>query len=211
MQRPIRVCATAFLAVLASCSRGAKPTTVAAQAPISLAGFAAQRIVVTPTIRVVAAENEPLIRELGSAAALARFVDSVFARQLRDRNLGGNWIMPAELARAFERNRSYATDPYQLAVEPLRAARFAAGGKYGEPLSSQLRTMIAMHQDARNVLIPAAVQVQGGRVTLRVALVDPRYAEARWVGDVKSDSVATPTRASVTQVAGRLAALFEAP
>lgn len=210
MQRPIRVCATTLLAVLASCNRGAKPTTVAERAPVSLAGFAAQRLVVTPTIRVVAADTDPLVREFGSAAALTRFFDSEFARLLRERSLGGTWIMPAELTRAFERNRSYATDPHQLAIEPVRAPKFAAGAKYGEPLSSQLRTMIAMHQDTRHVLLPAAVQIQAGRVSLRVALLDPRFAEARWVGDVQSDSVATPSRASISQVAGRLAALFEA-
>jgi hypothetical protein len=211
VQRPLRVCATALLAVLASCNRGAKVSTVAAQAPISLAAFAAQRIVVAPTIRVIGGENDPLLRDLGSGSALARYFDGELARQFRDRNLGGSWVMPADLVRAFERNRPYAADPYQLAIEPVRAPRFAAGAKYGEPLSSQLRTMIAMHEDARVVLLPAAIQIQTGRVSLRVALLDPRLAEARWVGDVVSDSVAAPTRASLTQVAGRLAALFAAP
>ena len=119
--------------------------------------------------------------------------------------------MPPDLARAYERNRAYATDPYQLAIEPVRGPKFAAGSKYGEPLSTQLRTMIAMHADTRLVLLPAALQLSNGRASLRVALLDPRTAEAQWVGDVMSDSVATPTRASITQVAGRLAALFAAP
>ena len=205
------MCATALLAAFASCNRGAKVSTVAAQSPISLAGFAAQRIVVTPANRVLAADADPLMRDFGSASALARYFDSEFDRQLRAQSLGGNWIMPADLVRSFERNRVYSTDPYRLAIEPVRAPRFAAGSKYGEPLSSQLRSMIAMHDEARLVLLPAAVQLQNGRVSLRVALLDPRYAEARWVGDVMSDSVASPTRASITQVAGRLAALFAAP
>jgi hypothetical protein len=211
VQRPIRVCATALLAVLASCNRGAKVSTVAAQAPISLAGFAAQRIVVAPAIRVLAAETDPLMRDFGSASALATYFDTEFARQLRAQNLGGQWVMPVDLARAFERNRAYASDPHQLAIEPVRAPKFVVGSKYGEPLSTQLRTMIAMHDDARLVLLPAAIQLVNGRASLRVALLDPRYAEARWVGDVVSDSIAAPTRASITQVAGRLAALFAAP
>lgn len=199
------------LATLASCNRGANTGTPPATAVAPLAVYAAQRLLVTPTARVLASEADPLVREFGTAVALGRFLDGELARLLRDRGIGGNLILPAELARAYERNRSYASDPHNLAIEPVRAVKFIAGSKYGEPLSSQLRTMIALHEDARHVLLPAALQFQGGRTVLRVALLDPRYAEARWVGDIKSDSAAVPTRSSLTQVAVRLADLFVAP
>jgi hypothetical protein len=208
--RSVRVFSTAVLAALASCSRGAKTDTAPAEvAP--LAAYAPQRIIVTPTIRVLASESDSLIRQFGSAAAVRRFFDGEVARVLRERAIGSNWIMPVELARAYDRNRTYASDPYNLAVEPVRAVKFLAGSKYGEPLSSQLRTMIALHEDGRLVLLPAALQVHGGRVALRVALLDPRYAEARWVGDIRSDSASLASRASLTQIAGRLADLFVAP
>ena len=159
----------------------------------------------------MSSDTGSLVREFGTASAVSRFFDGELARLLRERGIGTNWIMPAELARAYERNRMYASDPYNLAIEPLRSLKFVAGSKYGEPLSSQLRTMVALHEGARLVLLPAALQFQGGRTVLRVALLDPRYAEARWVGDIKSDSTQVQTRSSLTQVAGRLADLFAAP
>jgi hypothetical protein len=160
---------------------------------------------------VLAPEADPLLREFGTPGALGRFFDAEVARLFRERGIGTNWILPADLARAYERNRSYASDPYNLAIEPLRSVKFVAGSKYGEPLSSQLRTMIALHEDARHVLLPATLQVTGGRTVLRVALLDPRYAEARWVGDIRSDSGVVQTRSSLAQVAVRLADMFVAP
>ena len=173
-----------------------------------LAAYASQRVVLTPTSRVVSSDTDALVREFGTTSALSRFFDSEVARVFRSRGIGANWIHPPELARAYERNRAYAADPFNLAIEPVRAAKFVVGSKYGEPLSSQLRTMIALHEDARLVLLPAVLQLQGGRAVLRVALVDPRYAEARWVGDIKSDSTVVATRSSLAQLAGRLADLF---
>jgi hypothetical protein len=208
---PVRVCSTVVLAALASCSRGANTETPPAIVGAPLAVYAPQRLVVAPTIRVLASETDPLVREFGTPAELRRFFDGEVARLFRERGIGTNWILPAELTRAYERNRSYASDPYNLAIEPLRSLKFVAGSKYGEPLSSQLRTMIALHEDARHVLLPATLQMAGGRTVLRVALLDPRYAEARWVGDIRSDSAAAPRRSSLTQVAVRLAELFVAP
>lgn len=211
MLRLLRVGSTVVLAALASCSRGANTGTPPAAVAPPLAAYAAQRLVVTPTSRVLSSEADPLVREFGTTAALGRFFDAELARLFRERGIGANWILPAELARAYDRNRSYASDPYNLAIEPVRSLKFVAGSKYGEPLSSQLRTMVALHEDTRHVLLPAALQVAGGRTVLRVALLDPRFAEARWVGDVRSDSAAVQTRSSLTQVAVRLAELFVAP
>jgi hypothetical protein len=198
-------------AALASCNRGAKTGTAPETPPPPLADYAAQRLVVTPTIRVTFSETDSLVRELGTASAVGRYLDGELLQRLRELGLGANWILPADLVRAFERNRSYAADPYQLAIEPLRSPRFVAGSKYGEPLSSQLRTMIALHDDARLVLLPMHLRLQDGRAVLRVALLDPRFAEARWVGEIRSDSAAAPSRSSLTQVSRRLADLFIAP
>jgi hypothetical protein len=124
--------------------------------------------------------------------------------------------LPAELSRAYERNRSYATDPYQLTVNALRSPAFVAASRYDEPLASQLRTMIALHDDTRVVLVPVEVRFErvgvgsAGRAILRTALLDARTTEARWVGDVQSDASSTPARA-LESVAARLADLFLAP
>jgi len=210
---PLRVCSTFLLAALASCHRGAKTDAAPAVVAPPLATYTPQRIAITPTIRMMSSDTggAALVHEFGSASAVSRFFDGELARLLRERGIGTNWIMPADLVRAYERNRSYASDPYNLAIESVRPVKFVAGSKYGEPLSSQLRTMIALHEEARFVLLPATLQFYGGRTVLRVALLDPRYAEARWVGDIRSDSIPVQTRSSLTQVAGRLADLFVAP
>ncbi|MEX2153204.1 MAG: hypothetical protein WD825_07685 [Gemmatimonadaceae bacterium] len=209
--RTVRVCSTVVFAALASCNRGAKTGTAPETPAPPLVGYAAQRLVVTPTIRVTFSETDSLVRELGTASAVGRYLDGELLQRLRERGLGANWILPADLVRAYERNRRYAADPYQLVIEPLRSPRFIAGSKYAEPLSSQLRTMIALHDDARLVLLPMSLRLQSGRAVLRVALLDPRFAEARWVGEIRSDSAAAPSRSSLTQVSRRLADLFVAP
>lgn len=133
---------------------------------------------------------------------------------LTARGLAPRWILPAELSRAYERNRTYATDPYQLATDPLRAPSFKSGERYAEPLSSQLRTMIALHEDTRYVLIPVDLRFEregtGGRAIVRFALLDPRSAEARWVGELPGAAAQTPSLA-LDSVADRLADLFVAP
>lgn len=207
----LRVCSTVLLAALASCNRGAKTETAPPVVAPPLATYTPQRIAITPTIRAMSSDTAALVREFGTASAISRFFDGELARLLRERGIGNHWIMPADLVRAHERNRSYASDPYNLAIESVRPVKFVAGSKYGEPLSSQLRTMIALHEEARFVLLPATLQFHGGRTVLRVALLDPRYAEARWVGDIRSDSAQVQTRSSLTQVARRLADLFVAP
>jgi hypothetical protein len=77
--------------------------------------------------------------------------------------------------------------------------------------------MIALHEDTRFVLVPVQLHFDGGegsgkvgKAVLRVALLDPRFAEAKWVGDVKGDAVATAALA-LSSVASRLADLFVAP
>ena len=195
------------LVTLAACGRGS--ATTAGQAP-ALASYAVQRMVLAPTARVRAPDTVALVRERGGSRALARSLDSAIVTQLRERDLARNWILPAELQRAFERNRTYASDPYQLAVEPIRSDDFEAGKKFGEPLSSQLRTMIALHEDARHVIVPVELRLGGEQPALRVAVIDPRTAEARWVGTVEGEPGAVTAR-SLTQLAERLVNLFFAP
>lgn len=217
MQRTSRVRATVALILLASCNRAAKtgtPDPVEAGRPLAV--FATQRIVVTPTARVRAADSLGWVQQLGGVRAVARRLDTAIVAVLDARGLASRWILPAELARSYERNRTYATDPYQLVVEELRSPRFAARQKYGEPLSSQLRTMIALHEDARLVMLPVELRFEregagtAGRGVLRMVIVDPRFAEARFVADVKGDTSSVPARALAT-VASRLADLFVAP
>jgi hypothetical protein len=200
--------------LLASCNRAAQtgtPDPVEAARPLAV--FATQRMVVTPTARV-RADSLGWVQQLGGVRAVARRLDTAIVAVFDARGLASRWVLPADLQRSYERNRTYATDPYQLVVEQLRSPTFAAAQKYGEPLSSQLRTMIALHDDARMVLLPVEVRFEregsAGRAILRTVVLDPRYAEARFVADIKGDTSSVPARALAT-VASRLADLFVAP
>lgn len=200
-------------APIAACSRGPRISTpLPGERP--LASYATQRVALVP---VASARFDTLgwVTQLGGATAAARRLDSTIARQLAARGVGSRWLLPGELWRAYERNRSYATDPYQLTVTALRSPTFVAASRYGEPLASQLRTMIALHDDTRVVLVPVEVRFERvgaavGRAILRTTLLDARLTEARWVGDVQGDTSSIPTRA-LDSVAARLADLFLAP
>ena len=201
-----------MLMALASCHRAAQTPPEAPERALGV--YAAQRVVVTPTAHVRVADSLGWVQQLGGAKSVARRLDSNIVAVLDVRGLAPRWIFPAELTRAYERNRTYATDPYQLVVEQVRGAKFKTGERYGEPLSSQLRTMIALHEDARFVLLPADLRFErdgrAGRAVLRVALLDPRFAEARWVGDVRGDAANGGAQALST-LATRVADLFVAP
>lgn len=197
---------------IASCHRGAKANAAVPDAR-PFGAYATQRIVVVPT-GFVRVDSLGWVQAMGGNRASARQLDSAIAMTLEARGLAERWVMPANLVRTFDRNRSYAADPHLLAMEPLRTPTFVSGKKYGEPLSSQLRTMIALEADVRYVLLPIELRFErvgaGARGTLRVALVDPRTAESRWVGEVTGDAAATPA-AALWNVGLRLADLFVAP
>ena len=101
MLHPVRVCSTVLLVALASCHRGAKTGTAPAEVAPPLAAYLPQRIAVTPTIRVISSDTDSLVREFGTASAISRFFDAELARLLRQRGIGTNWIMPADLVRAY--------------------------------------------------------------------------------------------------------------
>lgn len=212
MQRTLLLCATVVIA--ASCRRGAAGYT-AETAPRPLAAFAVQRLIVTPTAHVRADDSLGWTMRLDGVRGVARRLDTSIAAALDARGLARRWVMPPDLARSYERNRTYAADPSRLAVEEVRAPLFKAGQRFGEPLSSQLRTMIALYEDVRFVLLPVDVRFEpqaprGGRAVLRLVLLDPRFAESKWVADVQSATVSTP-EAALNSVAERLADLFTAP
>lgn len=215
MLRNSFLAAAVAIAGLAACHRGATADVSAEEAATRpLAGYAALHLVVAPTAHVRSADSLAWVEQLGGVRAAARRLDTAIVAAFDSRGVASRWIFPSALARAYERNRAYASDPYQLVVEGIRGPAFKAGDKYGEPLSSQLRTMIALQDDARYVVLPADLHFEraGGaqRAVLRVALLDPRTAEARWVADVKSAPAASAA-AALASVATRLADLFVAP
>ena len=206
-------------ALLAAGCAGGSQTREPAPAVVErpLAGMAAQRIVVTPVGGV--SEVDPL----GWSAAIPRqrawleALDSAITAELGARGLGSAWVFPAALVRSYERNRSLSPDPHRLASAPLRGiTRLSGDFRIPEPLASQLRTLVAVH-DARFTLLPlevtfekAAAGEAGGRARLRLAIVDARTTELRWIGDVRSDLSPVLTPAVTASLAGRLADLIVA-
>ena len=151
------------------------------------------------------------------ARELLRALDDDIAAALTERGLKANWVMPADLALSYKRNPTYATDPYALSEESLRSSAVVAGGRLQEPLASQLRTMIALHENARAVLLPVELRFERAdattsagtaRATLRLALVDPRFSEARWVGTVTSDTTSADARVLTRSLARGVADLI---
>jgi hypothetical protein len=182
-----------------------------------LAGLAAQRVVVAPALAV--REGDPA----GWAARIPRLreflqvLDDEIAAALAERGLGQAWVFPDQLWRGHSRNPSLGVDPYRLATQPLRGARLAVGQRIADPLASQLRSLVAVH-DGRLVLLPVEVFFEidrtgsSGRTALRLALIDARRAEVQWAGEVRADRPGTePDRAQLTAVATRLANLVTAP
>jgi|SRR5438093_5710785 len=208
----------AFLAgltlVAAACGGGSSaspPESAPAPDTRPLSSLAAERVLVTPTFAVRVAPDLGWSSTAARSRELLQAMDADIASALEARGLRRTWVLPPELMASYKRNPTYAPDPYALAEEPLRAPSLAKGTRLAEPLASQLRTMIALHENARLVLAPVELRIEritsstsAGRATLRLALLDPRFSEARWVGEVKSDTASAFTPAMTATLAQRL-------
>jgi hypothetical protein len=77
--------------------------------------------------------------------------------------------------------------------------------------------MVALQESARAVLMPVELRFEKdsktgqGTAVLRLAVLDGRLGEVRWIGDVKSEPSATFSTALLTSVAGKVADLITAP
>jgi hypothetical protein len=177
----------------------------------SLAGLAAQHIVVLPTYSVRVAPGLSWARAMGRPIDVQRTLDADLLSALDERGVRKLWIFPEDLLQSYKRNPSYAADPYSLAEEPLRGAGFAIEQRLPEPLASQLRTLVALHEDARLILAPVELRLEpagtGGRGVLRLVLVDPRLSVAKWIGEVASDPAPEFGPVISASIAAKLASL----
>lgn len=204
---------------LAACGGGTPattPTTAPAPERHPLAALAATGAIVAPTSMVYVAP-QLIWSEQANLRELSRALDYDIATELASRGLKTNWVMPLDLVASYKRNPTYATDPYALAEESLRSSALIAGARLQEPLASQLRTMIALHENARAVLLPVELRFERpdpawdtrtARATLRLVLVDPRFSETRWVGTVTSDTPSPDARVLTRALARALADLI---
>lgn len=200
---------TLAIALAAACT-GQAATPAPQPAEHALSGLAAQHIAVLPTY--VARVAPELHWNVGRPLELQRTMDADILSALDERGLRKVWIFPEDLAASYRRNSTYATDPYQLAEEPLRAPSLMVDARLPEPLASQVRTLVAFHQDVRYALAPVELRLEAagnksgvGRGVLRLVLVDARASNVRWIGEISSDDANAFGPQITAGIAARLA------
>ena len=181
-----------------------------------MAALVAQQVLVTPLNRLREADALGWTQQIPRSREFMRAFDAALETELGARGLGTRWVYPGALERAARSNPSHAVDPYALELAPLRSDDAAPGRRLADPLASQLRTMIALQESARLVLVPAELRFDRlsdgrGAAVLRLALVDGRTTEIRWIGDVRTDPTTTFSRELLTSLAARTADLIAAP
>jgi len=159
---------------LVACKSPPKPLEPSEHA---LAGLAAQHVAVLPAYAV------KLMPGLGpldlKPVEFERMLDADLPAAFDDRGIKKGWLFPPDLRSSFRRNSSYAADPDNLAQEPLRSPMLAVDARLPEPLASQIRTLVALHDDVRLVLAPVELRLEpvagqtGGRGVLRVVYSTP--------------------------------------
>jgi len=202
------------LPLVLACGGQQGSQTQTAPPPVSrpLAWLAGQRIVLTPVYRIREGDAMGWAAQIPRSREFLRALDTAIAGELAQRGLEKQWVYPADLARSTRASPTYTVDPNALAVEPLRNPGLAQGGKIGDPLATQLRTIIAMH-DSRMVLLPVELRFDRdksgqGIAVLRAVLVDARIGDVRWVGEASSDPSPTFSRALLASVASHFADLI---
>jgi hypothetical protein len=210
-----RLARIAVLSVFAAaCQGGAgstpSPVTLPEPAEHALGAMAAQHVAVLPTYAVHLLPG--LAWTVPPSMQVRRQLDADILAALDARGLRGTWIFPEQLAQSYRRNAAYATDPYTLAEEPLRAPSFDSNVHLPEPIASQIRTLVALQQDTRLVLAPVELRLEsagaGGRGVLHLVLIDARMSNVRWVGDITSDTVPAFGPAITASIAARLASVI---
>ena len=193
-------------AALLAC--GGPPKTAPEPAEHSLANLAAQHIAVLPTYAVRTVPGLPW-GSVDRASVLQKTLDADIVAAFDERGLRKMWIFPEDLDASHRRNATYVPDPFTLAEEPLRSPGLKLETRLPEPLASQVRSLIALHDDVRYVLAPVELRLEragtGGRGVLRLVLVDARLSEVRWIGEFASDTLAAFSPAVTAGIASKLA------
>lgn len=211
LTRTIRVATAGVMIAAATACHGARQSESVPQAPEhALSGLARQHVILLPTYAVRVAPGLDWGSTMGRPSDVQHTLDADIHAALVERGLDKTWIFPPQLEQSYKRNSTYAADPYTLAEEPLRGTALAVDARLPEPLASQIRTMIALHDDVRLLLAPIELRLEkagasGGRGVLRLVLLDARLSNVRWIGQVAGDSLSAFGPAVTASVAARLA------
>ncbi|MFI5230805.1 MAG: hypothetical protein ACHQWU_17185 [Gemmatimonadales bacterium] len=207
----VRLAAFAFALGAAGCASSHSSSDGPNPAEHTLSGLAAQHVAVLPTYAVRVMPDLDWSASIGRLTDLKRTMDADIVGAFDDRGLRAQWIFPDALERSYRNNPTYLDDPYELAEEPLRTPSIQADARLPEPIASQLRKLVALHDDARFVLAPVELRFEkagtGGRGVLHLVLVDARTFSAVWSGDVTSDEFAAFGPAITASIGARLAAM----
>jgi hypothetical protein len=205
-----------FIAACHSGKGGEEAPSPAEPSMRPLAQLAAQRVIVTPAFSLVTTDALGWNAQIPKSREYLRVLDEEIFSVLSERGLKTQWIYPADLVRAMKASPTYAVDPYSIGAGILRNPGVVSGTRLGDPLATQLRTMIALQEDARAVIVPIELKFEKeksglGSAVLRVALLDGRLGDVRWIGSVRSDPADKFSRALLSSVAAHLADLITAP
>jgi hypothetical protein len=78
-----------------------------------------------------------------------------------------------------------------------------------EPFATQVRRLIALHDDVRYVLAPVELRLEkagtGGRGVLRLVLLDARLSKVTWIGEFASDTLSAYSPAVTASIASKFA------
>jgi hypothetical protein len=201
----------AFFLAIAAASCGGPPKTAPEPAEHSLATLAAQHIVVLPTYAVRIVPGLAW-RSIGRPTDLQTLLDADIVSAFDERGLNKTWVFPAELEHAYRQNPTYASDPHNLAEEPLRSPALKLEDRLPEPFATQIRRLIALHDEVRYVLAPVELRFEKadstgtrGRGVLRLVLLDARLSSVRWIGEFSSDTLSSYSPAVTAGIAAKLA------
>ncbi|HEX8945247.1 MAG TPA: hypothetical protein VF785_19075 [Gemmatimonadaceae bacterium] len=211
LTRAIKIAAAGTMITVAAACHGARQAESVSQAPEhALSGLARQHIIILPTYAFRVGPGLDWGAAAGRPSDVQRTLDTDIKAALEERGLDKTWIFPAQLEQSYKRNSTYAADPYTLAEEPLRSPMLAADARLPEPLASQVRTLVALHDEVRLVLAPVELRLEkagtsGGRGVLRVVLLDARTSNVLWIGQVAGDSAAAFGPVITASLAARFA------
>jgi hypothetical protein len=210
----LRTVAVSLCTLTLSCG-GGPPKTAPEPPAHALSGLAAQHIAVLPTYMVRLTPGLAWAATMGRPADVRKSLDADIMAALDERGIHKAWLFPPELEQSYRRNTTYAADPYGLAEEPLRSPSLAIEQRLPEPLASQIRTLVALHDDVRFVLAPVELRLEPagtgmGHGVLRLILVDARLSNVTWIGEIQGDSVATFGPKITASVAAKLADVIAA-
>lgn len=180
-----------------------------------LAEFASRPLALVPVQALGGGDSLGFAAQIGNVGAFLASIDDEIVFALAQRRTARQWQMPLVLARRMKNNGPYGVDVYDMGAGPLRDPKLKTDMPLGDPLASNLRSLVALSGEARYVIIPIEVTFAGprsaGRALLKVALVDARSARLVWLGIVSSDPVAAVSPAIPASLGSRFADLVAAP